>query len=83
MRVLLLHKRIYCTVCVCGNLKFYHSHTSDSMLECFACRSVVIVNLTAFMMQPIHYANPVQLLCDETVEISHAKRWKFVFQLHI
>lgn len=38
--------------------------------ECCAYSSVVIVNLKAFMMQPIHYANPVELLCDETVEIS-------------
>lgn len=39
--------------------------------------SVVIVNVTAFMMQPNHYANPVQLVCDKTVEISirsHANR---------
>lgn len=38
--------------------------------KCCVHISVVIVDLTAFMMQPIHYAKPVQLLSDETVEIS-------------
>lgn len=50
--------------------------TRYSGRKCSVHISVVIVDLTAFMMRPIHYAKPVQLLSDETVEISRAKRWK-------
>lgn len=81
-----------CLVCVCviclnmlgmavhGNRLFDRLiHPNSAEAKCYPLSfsmCIVIVDLTAFMMRSIHYAKPVQLLYDETVEISMEKRCK-------